>query len=95
MSRERELQLRQLADPNIKMIVQHLEKRTYHEYDLIDGLVHKKEPDQIKFVVPEGMINKMLYIYHDESAHCSTEKTFQGISAYYWFSAMRHKIKVM
>ena len=42
MPLERELQLRQLADPNINTIAQHLEKRTHHEYNLIDGLIYKK-----------------------------------------------------
>lgn len=75
------------------MIAQQLEKRTHSEYDLIDGLVYKKESDCIKFVVPEGMIHKILHIYHDESVHCGIEKTYQGINAHYWFPTMRRKIK--
>lgn len=39
------------------------------------------------------MVHKVLHVYHDEFAHCGTEKTFQDVSANYWFPSMRSKIK--
>lgn len=38
------------------------------------------------------MISNVIRVYHDDMAHCGPEKTFRGISATYWFPAMRKKI---
>ncbi|XP_018398075.1 PREDICTED: uncharacterized protein LOC108776064 [Cyphomyrmex costatus] len=40
------------------------------------------------------MVPSLLRAYHDDLAHCGAEKTLQGLSATYWFSSMRKKVKL-
>jgi len=89
---ERELELRQLADPEIKAIVNELEFKDSEKFDLLNGLLYKKEDNTLKFVVPCSMITSLLRAHHDEMAHCGAEKTYKGISMNYWFPHMRKKI---
>jgi len=90
---DEELQYRQLTDPKIQAISNLLETSDHEEYTLIDGLVYKKGPDKPKFYVPEPMVGNLLRLYHDDQAHCSIEKTYQGLASNYWFPSMRNRIK--
>jgi len=92
MSLDKELQFRQLRDSHLQSVAQRLERSNDDEYTLVNGLVFKKDPDKPKFVVPEAMITNVIRLYHDEAAHCGTEKTLQGIRSNYWFPSMRKKI---
>jgi len=76
----------------LRSIVQHLEKSNDEKYTLVNGLVFKKDLAKPKFVVSEVMITSVIRLYHDEAAHCDTEKTLQGIRTNYWFPSMRKKI---
>jgi len=90
---DEELLYRQLTDPQIQAISNLLEISDHEEYTLIGGLVYKKGPDKLKFYVPEPMVNNLLRLYHDDQAHCSVEKTYQGLASNYWFPSMRNRIK--
>lgn len=90
---ERELEYRQLQDARIKEIASGLEFEDNEKFDLIDGLVYRKDCDCPRFFVPDSMISNVIRIYHDEMAHCGAEKTFQVIYKTYWFPAMRKRIK--
>jgi len=90
---DEELLYRQLTDPQIQAISNLLETSDHEEYTLIEGLVYKKGPDKPKFYVPEPMVSNLLRLYHDDQAHCSIEKTFQGLASNYWFPSMRNRIK--
>lgn len=57
---ERELEFRQLADPRIIEISEQLEYGTNEKFELIDGLVYKKDEQNFKFVVPESMVASLL-----------------------------------
>jgi len=35
-------------------------------------------------LVPKA-ITSVIRLYHDEAVHCGTEKTLQGIRAFYWW----------
>lgn len=90
---ERELEFKQLQDFEIKEIASNLEFAEDDKFELIDGLVYKKDNDRPRFVVPESMTNSIIRIHHDEMAHCGAEKTFEGIHTTYWFPSMRKKIR--
>lgn len=85
---ERELELRQLLDPQLKNIAQNLEFPDNEKFELIDGLVFRKCMDKPHFAVPETMVNNVIRTYHDNMAHCGLKKTIQGISSNYWFLSL-------
>jgi len=95
---ERELEFRQLKDPIIKEIVLDLEspdnEKSAEKFEIIDGLVFRKEPDKSRFYVPVQMINNVIRIYHDNMAHCGAEKTIRGILENYWFPSLRKKVNM-
>lgn len=93
MPLEKELEYRQLKDSKLKSIAESLETAEDKRFELLDGLVYRKDNDKSRFVVPESMITNILRIYHDSMAHCGTEKTVQGISENYWFPSMRKRVQ--
>lgn len=90
---ERELEFRQLQDKELYNIANKLEFTEDPKFELIDGLVYKKDNNQSRFVVPETMVNSIIRAYHDDLAHCGLEKTFESIHESYWFPSMRKRIK--
>jgi len=80
---DRKLEFRQLTDPRIKEIVKELEFSNNDNFELIDGLLYKKDNDALKFVVPCTMITSILRAHHDKMAHCGAEKNYNGISKSY------------
>jgi len=50
---EKELQYRQLSDPRIRTILNHLEESAHDKFMLIEGLVYKKVIDKPRFYVPD------------------------------------------
>jgi len=89
---ERELELRQLSDSRIQDIANNLEYNNDEKFVLIDGLVYKKDNENVKFVIPDAMIPALLRAHHDNMGHAGRVKTFEGISSSYWFPSMRKKI---
>jgi len=79
---ERELQYRQLDDPNICDIAQRLKEAKRKKFILIDGLVYRKDSSRPKFIISEA-IYSLLRIYHDNAEHCDAKKTFYTMSANY------------
>lgn len=90
---ETELQYRQLADSQLKLIANHLENSEHDKYLMSNGLIYYKCEDKPRFVVPDGMVTNVIRVYHDDSAHCGVDKTIQGIRSNYWFPSMRKKIQ--
>lgn len=90
---ERELEYRQLADPQILKISRGLEFNDSDKLKLINGLVYKITEGREKFVVLHTMIHSVLRAYHDDMAHCDLQKTIESISQNYWFPTMRRRIK--
>jgi len=92
ISLERELELRQLADSQIQAIANKLEYSDDEKFALVNGLVYRKDSNNLKFVVPDAMIHTILRTYHDNMAHVDRTKTHEGIAQTYWFPSMRKKI---
>lgn len=53
---ESELEFRQLNDPRIKEISENLEYKEDNKFDMINGLIYRKDGENRKFVVPESMV---------------------------------------
>jgi len=93
MPLEKELQYRQLADRNLQKIVTKVTSNSENtRYRLIDGLLFRVYNDKPLFVVPESMVNQIIRLYHDELAHCGSDKTYYGITAHYWFPSVKKRI---
>lgn len=86
---ERELEFRQLQDPNLQEIANQLEFSDSDKFELIDGVVYRKETNRSRFVIPDSMVNNMIRIHHEQMAYSGMEKTYQGIYKSYWFPSMR------
>lgn len=91
---ERELEFRQLQDPHLLQIANHLEFAEDERFQLIDGLLYRKGQERSHFVISDSMVNNVIRIYHDEMAHCGMEKTYQGIYQSYWFPSMSKRIEL-
>jgi len=61
-----------------------LKYKDSEKFSLIDGLVYKKDGKNLKFVIPDAIINRILRVYHDDVAHCGREKTLHGIGQTYF-----------
>jgi len=92
LSLERELELRQLSDVRIQDIANSLEYNDNEKFVLVNGLVYRKNNDDLRFVVPDAMIPALLRAHHDSMGHAGRVKTFEGIAQSYWFPSMRKKI---
>lgn len=88
----RELELKQLSDPQLKEIVEELEFSNNEKFKLIEGSVYKKEPDKPRFAVPESMIDNVIRVYHNDMAHCGLEKIVHGLTSHYWFPSLRKRV---
>ncbi|XP_026829817.1 uncharacterized protein LOC113563025 [Ooceraea biroi] len=84
---------RQIAYIDSLPLERELEYKQFDKFQLIEGLVYKKDGDRSRFVIPESMLNSVLKTYHDDMAHCGVEKTSQGINENYWFPSMRKKVR--
>lgn len=89
---ERELEVKQLQDPRIKEIAEQLEFSDNPKFELIRGLVYRKDSNLPRFAVPESMIDNVIRIYHDDLAHCGLEKAVQGLSVHYWFPSLHKRV---
>ncbi|CAL1672464.1 unnamed protein product [Lasius platythorax] len=90
---EDELMFRQLTDPKLKEIAEHIELHESKKFSLIDGLLFKRYKEMDLFVVPENMINNIIRLNHDENGHVGIEKTMNAILEHYWFPGLKLKIK--
>lgn len=68
---ERELELKQLQDPEIKDIAEQLE--FFLILNLIQGLVYRKRSDLPRFAVSEFMVVNVIRAYHNDLAHCGKD----------------------
>jgi len=70
---EREFELRQLSDAKIQDIASSLEYSDNEKFILINGLVYKKNNEDLKFVVSDAMIAALMRTYHDNLGHTSCQ----------------------
>lgn len=93
MSIEDELLYKQLSDTKIKEIAEIVEVKGSENFTLIDGLVFRIYKDKNLFVIPEGMVNSIIRVYHDDMGHVGIDKTIQGIMGHYWFPCLKLKVR--
>lgn len=91
---ERELEMRQFIDPKLREISRELEfgDNYNNKFDLVDGLVYRRDGEKLRFAVPDPMVDSLLRVYHDDMGHGGIEKTVQGISQTYWFPSLRKRV---
>lgn len=90
---EDELMYKQLSDPKLREIAEQIELRGSKGFTLIDGLLFRIRKDRELFVVPDGMVNNIIRLYHDEVGHVGIDKTVQRIVDHYWFPNLKLRIK--
>lgn len=90
---EDELMYRQLTDPKLKELAEHVELRGSKCFSIIDGLLFRRHHDRDLFVVPDSMINSIIRIHHDDMGHVGASKTAHGILSHYWFPCLKLRVK--
>ena len=58
-----------------------------------NGLIYRKNKDELLFVVPEAMQSSVIKACHDDFGHLGIEKTFEYLSRNYWFKNAKEKVK--
>lgn len=90
---EDELLYKQLADSKLIDLAEEVELKGSTNFTLIDGLLFRICKENNLFVVPEGMINNVIRIYHDDMGHVGIDKTIRGILGHYWFPNLKIKTR--
>lgn len=83
----------QNEDLVIKELRANLEKTEDKYYEMRNGLVYRKDKNNLLFYVPTAMENIILRKYHDEMGHLGVEKTVSTIMYNYWFPNLRQKVE--
>lgn len=83
----------QQNDAIIKDIVSKLEKSESSLYELNNGLVYRKNKDNLLFYVPGNMESRIIQTHHDNLCHVGTAKCYEYLRKSYWFPDMKNKIK--
>lgn len=86
---EANLALCQSRDPTIAALCKELEKRENKFFELRNGLVYRKNAENLLLYVPVDMETNILYKYHDEMCHIGIEKTCDTIRQNYWFPKLK------
>lgn len=84
--------MHQFTDNRLKEIGKELEFHDSEKFELVDGLVYRKDGNNLKFAVPNTMVDSLLRVHYDEMAHCGVEKTVKGLAQNYWFPSMRKRV---
>ena len=88
-----QIQIAQSRDENIKTLSKKLEIESVEGYELIDGLVFKKNGNgDLLLCVPSEMEENVIRMVHENICHQGIDKCYDKIRKNYWFSNMRAKI---
>ena len=90
---EQNLIILQGQDPEITKIRTELTKTESPKYELLNGVVYKKDKEKLLFYVPNSMISNVIRKYHDEMSHIGCEKVIEIIRRTYWFPKMKDVVK--
>lgn len=71
-----------------------LERSEDKFFEMRNGLIYRKCNGKLLFYVPEQMEKNVMFKYHDEMGHFSTEKTYQAIIQNYWFPKLKEKVNI-
>jgi hypothetical protein len=90
---ERNIIIAQEHDQKILKIKELLERSSFPNFELVNGVLFRKENNKRLLVVPKLMIDNVIKICHDNSGHKGIEKTIFEIKKYYWFSRVRKYVR--
>ncbi|XP_053968796.1 uncharacterized protein K02A2.6-like [Anastrepha ludens] len=89
-----QIQVAQERDNHVKTIRDRLERENVTDYDLMDGVVYKRNQDgKMALYVPHEMESNVIRVIHEKMGHLATEKTHEKLKLYYWFPNMRLKVE--
>lgn len=83
----------QNEDPIIKDLRINLEKSEDKYYEMRNGLVYRKNKNDLLFYVPTVMEDIIICKYHEEMGHLGIEKTVFTIMHNYWFPNLKQKVE--
>ncbi|KAI8116342.1 Transposon Tf2-11 polyprotein [Lucilia cuprina] len=88
------IQITQNRDMKIKELRIKLENGTHDHFDLVDGIVFRKEEgnDRRQMYVPVEMENNIIPIIHEKIGHLGVDKTVEKLRQNYWFPKLRKKV---
>lgn len=82
---------------SVKVILQsgerHSNKSTFNDYELRRGLVYRRTEHGSRVVLPKACRWQVLRHNHDDIGHFAFDKTFERVSASFWFPKMRKFIQ--
>lgn len=87
------LALSQNRDNKLRELKTILQKTEDSQYEMRNGIVFKKQGEELLFYVPRAMELQILHKYHDQMGHLAFEKTYDNIKRSYWFPDMIQKVK--
>lgn len=90
---ERNLELLQDLDENIKLLKNKLSENEDKLFELNNGLVYRKSGNKLLFYVPQSMEHNVIQANHEQVGHQGINKTVEYLSRVYWFPDLRTKVK--
>lgn len=69
-----------------------LESGDHDSFEMLNGVVYKKNDDNPLFYVPQEMEEEVIRTTHEHLGHLGIEKCYRKIKTNYWFPDMRNKI---
>ena len=80
-------------DEKLVQVRSELETSESSLYEMRNGVDYRKtQDDKLLFYVPDSMVDRVIYKYHDEMGHVGIDKTVDLIAKTYWFPKMREKV---
>lgn len=62
-------------------------------FELRNGLVYRKNKNDLLFYVPGSMEHQVIRNSHDQMGHIGIDKTMEHLSRIYWFPKMKERVK--
>lgn len=90
---EQNLLIAQNLDPAIQNIQLQLQEHELKDFEMINGLVYRKNKGSSLFYVPARMEHHVMRNSHDDLGHIGIDKTCEYISRAYWFPDLKSKVK--
>lgn len=90
---EQNIIVAQEQDVKLLNIKELLERSTFPDFELINGVLFRKEGQKRLLVVPKLMIDTVIKLCHDNCGHIGIEKTLYEIRQQFWFSRMKKMVK--
>lgn len=82
----------QLQDDIIKKVKIQVEKGIKKGYEVRDNIVYRKEKKRLQLVVPEKLVESVIWNYHNNLGHLGCDKVAELIKRQFYFSKMRERL---